>query len=465
MIKNTLLMNFLKEEVRLHCNLYKKENFYTYPLTLFLFFSIITATGIYLYNSFNEEKISIALISLFFIGGVMSGAFGLYARDFLERKFGDYGRLFSNTLILPINLKKTFVTLAISDAIFYLIWFIIPTIAGFGMGSFVMGESINKIFILLLSVFLIFMTGLFLMFVISVIYERSKILFYTVLTIIFITSTYYFTNFPLESIFIYDFYLTNNPTSLLLSIITIIFLALLSYISVGDTYNTKIKKSSQKKSMNFPKSLNHFIFKDYIDLKRTGGLIGKPLFTVFIPSILILLLFSSMDFLSGFNIDMLFFSIILGTLGTQLMNSLISSDDFRYYRYMPITLKEYVVSKIKLSFIICFTLGTIILTVYGFLNSDINLIIRSIIVLTALLIYNYTLNFYLTGLNPNENIMQSKIFITYFFLFIPVLATSIMINIVLYYIVYYILYLLIILIISYILLIIGIKYWDKKLYE
>lgn len=469
MIQLNLLLNFLREEIRLHSSMYNSKSFYSYPLMLTFFFTLITASSLLLYESYNLVTIGTNVILVFFVGGIMSGAFGLYARDFLERKFGDFSRLFSNTQILPISLKTTFIMFALSDSIFYLFWFILPTILGLTLGVLIIEQTLVlflPIFLpLFVSSFLMFILGLFTMFFFSVLYERSKLLFSIIGIITIVNMIYLGITFSIESFFIIDFYITQSIMSLLYSIILILIMMILSFITVETSFSTKVKKQSIVKSFSFLKIKQFHIMKDYIDLRRTGGLLGKPLFTVIIPSVFLLFVFTTIDFLAVLNVNVLFFSIIFGTLGTQLFNSLISSDDFRYYRFLPISLREYITSKIQLSFIICFTIGFLILLSYYFYLLNIEVLFQGIVVLAVLLIYNFTLSFYLTGLHPNENLIQTHIFAIYFLLFFPTLLSSILLVLLFNSLIYYVGFILIFLSLSKLYLHLGLKKWEKNLKE
>lgn len=469
MIQLNLLLNFLKEEIRLHSNMYNSKSFYSYPLMLTFFFALITTSALLLYESYDITQIGTNVILIFFVGGIMSGAFGLYARDLLERKFGDFARLFSNTQILPIPLKTTFLMFAISDSLFYLFWFILPTILGLTIGILIIEQSIVfflPIFLpLLVSSFLMFILGLFTMFFFSVLYERSKLLFSIIGIITLVNMIYFGISFQVESFFILDFYITQSFMSLLYSILLILFMMILSFITVGTSFSTRIKNQLSVKSYSFSRIKNIHIMKDYIDLRRTGGLLGKPLFTVIIPSVFLLFVFTTIDFLATLNINVLFFSIIFGTLGTQLFNSLISSDDFRYYRFLPISLEQYITSKIQLSFIINFSIGLLILLGYYFYSLNIEILFQGVIVLAVLLIYNFTLSFYLTGLHPNENLVQTHIFAIYFILFFPTLLSSILLVLLFNSLIYYIGYIIIFLLLSKLYLYLGLRKWDNNLRE
>ena len=454
-----LLKYFLLEELRLHTNLYKSHSFFTYPVVLFLFFLGLTISSVLLYDSYYPIIIGNTLMYLFFAAGLMSGAFGLYAKDYLERKFGDFNRLFSNTQILPIPLRKTFLVFSISDSIFYTFWFILPSLLGFLLGVASQGFSILFGIRLIISSLILFLIGLFSMFFISIVYERSKQLFIIsgvvlggMLTLFFMYSREYF---------IEGYYLRGDVFGLFTSLLLLCALIIASYYSVGNSFLTNTKSTRNVVSYQFPESFNVHIFKDYIDLKRTGGLLGKPLFTVLIPSVLLLYVFSTIDFLAELGINVLFFSIILATLSTQLLNSLIVSDDFRYYRFLPVTLSEYIRSKMKLSFIICFLLGTLVLLVYCGYTNQFELLFQGLIILLSLLIFNFNLSFYLTGLEPNERLMQTSVFIMYFLFFFPILLSTILVFLLLQSVVFYGLYIFIVLMFSYVFLTLGIKKWSS----
>lgn len=461
-MKNNLLYYFIKEEIRLHISLTNSKNYYSYPFMLILFFSSMTIFANYFFKSFNINAISIYIINILFIGGIMSGSFGLYARDFLERKFGDVGKLFQNSQIQPIKLSKIFLLTALSDIFFYLFWFIIPVMAGFAIGLLIMKNNINFIFFLAISSISSFITGLLLIFTLSVIYQRSKTLFSLITITIISTITYLILKSKISIISpFHNFYLTHSFIYFLLSFLVIIFLSTLAYFSVGREYKTSIKKIEKKRSFKFYKKISPYLTKDFIDMRRTGDLFAKPLFNVFIPSVLVLIMFVNSNLNEFINLGILFFSIIIGTLGVQMLNSLINSDSVAYYKHLPIKLKDFIKPKIILSTIICFIESIVILLIYAYYMKNFSLIFQALIITLALLIYNFNLSFYLTGLNPNENLMHSKTFIIYFLLLTPILILIVLLNILFSNSIYYmLLFLIFSILISKLYFYLGIKKWD-----
>jgi len=429
-MKNNIITSFIKEEIRLHIDLTNSKNFYTYPIFVILFFSVLTIFSKIFFQTFDTKTIDIMAINILFVGGFMSGTFGLYARDFLERKFGDIGKLFQNALIQPISLNKIFLSNALSDIFFYLFWFILPLMTGYLIGLLVLQESISNIFYLFIAGFLSFTSGLLISFVLSITYERSKRIFGLILLISSILIYYTIKYIGLFNVSPFHiFYFEQDIKSLIIAFSTVFLLGTAAYFSVGREYQTTIKKSKNIKSIHFSKRFNTYLTKDYIDMRRTGDILGKPLFNVFIPSILVLFMFMNSNNLALFELGPLFFAIIIGTLGTQILSSLISSDNMTYYRHLPMKLENFIKPKIKLSFIICLIQSIILLILYAYIINDFTDIFTAIIVVFTLLIYNFNLSFYLTGLSPNENMMHSKTLVTYFILLVPILILLVIINI------------------------------------
>ncbi len=428
-MKTNLLYYFIKEEMRLHVSLTNSKNYYSYPFTLICFFAGITLASHYFFSGLNTIKIGEYFISLLFVGGIMSGTFGLFARDFLERRFGDIGRLFQNSLLLPIKLGTIFLTAALSDTFFYIFWFILPVLLGYSIGLAVFAlASFDLIYLAISSIFS-FTTGLLLSFIFTVIFQRSKLVF-TLLTLATVGfCTFLYSKFQTFLFFPFSiFYIEKSFSSFLMSLLLIILFILFAYLSIGREYTTTIRKKETRTSISFQKKLNPYILKDFIDMKRTGDLLAKPLFNVFIPSVLVLLLFLHSSLIDYLNFGILFFSIIIGTLGTQMLNSLISSDSMAYYNHLPISLKDFILPKMKLSLLICFLESLIILFFYSYYTKDFSQMLEAAIITLGLLIYNFALSFYLTGLHPNENIMHSKSFLLYFIYFVPILTLVTFLN-------------------------------------
>lgn len=461
-MKINLIKYLFKESIRTNTNRIKERNFYTYPFIIFLLFFTVLFFVFKINPSINQAKIFEIGFYIFLISGVMSGAFGMYARDYLERKYGDFGNLISNSLILPIKLKRIFFSFAISDMLFYLIWFIIPVILSYALVLFFFGQLSLTIISFFIAQLFIFLCGFLGTFFLSMLFERSKIIFTITLSILTFFIILFFLNGGIIKSFIYDFSINSNFINSLYLILSLVVMTLAIFITIGREYRTKFRVSKQIKSISFNKKLNHFLLKDFIDLKRTKGLFGVPFFIIFLPAILLLLLFLNVNNILDLNINILFFSIIIGMLCVSLFNSLMSSDNVSYYRFLPVKLEEVVKSKIKVSVGLSLFYSIIVLLGYAFYNSDFVLFFQAIIVFLSMLIYNFNLNFLLTGLNPNEKLLDSSVLIKYFILLFPLVLLFIILNSFFTYSIWiYFVVFIFILLLSKLYFFLGIKRWNK----
>ncbi|MDD3263817.1 MAG: hypothetical protein PHT94_02885 [Candidatus Nanoarchaeia archaeon] len=462
-MKNELIKYLFKESMRTNTNRIKQRNFYSYPILMFVFFSIVIGAVFLINPNVDVSKIYNVGFYIFLITGIMSGAFGMYARDYLERKYGDFGNLLSNSLILPIKMKTIFFSFAFSDMLFYLLWFISPVILAYAMVLLIFGMFSYTIVTLFLSLFFVFLYGFMGAFFLSMLFERSKVIFSLFMGGLFFGIVMFFFNGGIVNTFVYDFYV--NPTFLgFFYLICLLFSLIIGcFLTIGREYRTKFSKSKKIKSIKFSNKIDFFIFKDFIDLKRTKGLFGVPFFIVFLPAILLLLMFLNLNNFLSLNIDILFFSIIISLLCVSLFNSLMSSDNVTYYKFLPVNLEDVVKSKIKVSIILSFVYSFLILLGYAFYNNDFYLFLQSMLVFFSMLIYNFNLNFLLTGLNPNERLLDSTVLMKYFVFLFPLVLVFIIVNSIFSSLIWvYFLILVLMLIVSKIYFKLGIKKWRSS---
>lgn len=417
-MKYELLKHLLIEETRLHSALRGAKSFFFYPVVLLLG-TALTAFFMTKYSTMSGiEALSFSIIVFFFMFGFISGSFGLHATDYLERRFGDFGKLFSNVLVLPVKLSDVFLMAAISDSIFYAGWFILPLIGGAALGIFLAGASIMVIPLLLLSVTFAFVLGIGISFFLSVLITKSKIFFITGLILLLGGYVYIGKSILLP----YVLYMSFSMINLLLNVILIIFFFAITGLIIGNEYNT-IKKKGKYTSFKFGK-INTFLFKDYIDLSRTHGLIAKPLFNVLIPSILMLVILSSVKIFQGelslVTNNLIFVAIFLGTMSVNFFNVLISGDSFSYYVFLPVSLRQFIWPKIFLAELICGIQGAILLLIYAYMNSIYTHLFASLILLFCFTFYTLCVNFNINGLKPNENSINLKSLGLLMLFFLPV---------------------------------------------
>lgn len=463
-MKIELLKYMLLEKIRLNSELRGTKSFLVFPLII-LIGTAITCYAMLNYSDIIGSSIVQICLILFFTFGLISGTFGLNASNYLERRFGDYGRLFTNALVLPIKLSTIFMMDALTDSIFYLGWFILPLFGGGTLALLLSGLNAIPMIGLLTASIIAFLLGMSISFLLTVIITKSTIIFLALLTIISITAI---PGFKFQGMsFFPPFYLYKHMgfLSLALNIILIMILFFITSKVIGSEYNV-IKKKEKYKSFKFGK-INHFLFKDMIDLNRTHGIFAKPLFNVAIPSILLLALLSSLNILNGglsiITGNLIFVAILLGTLSVNFFNVILSGDSFAYYIFLPASLKDFIAPKIILTQVICSVQGVILILAYSFINSTTELLLASIIVLIPFIYYTVGINFFINGLKPNENSMNVVSLGWMTILFLPMLIVGMTIPILTTSLIVHIGFSAIITILGFVFYKLGIRKWSKRL--
>ena len=462
----TILKNMIKEEFRLHSSLYNRRNIIAFPLTLmvlsFLGFLLFSSTSGIDFISFSK----FFLITSFVVG-LTTGSIELNASDFLEKRFGDYGKLFFNSLLLPIRLSKLFIITAIADIIFYLLWFILPIIMGFVIYA-IFFLNFNIPFMLILSTivlaFVSLFIGILISFLLILLMKKSKIIsisFFALLIFLIISFNDIILYFLLPSItFVNNF----NFNNLIYTVIYISVLLIGIYLAVGNEYSTKVKLKKEKKSTRISTN-SPIISKDIIELKRSFGFIIRPIFGVIIPSLLILLMINSLKdnpyFAIYLNMSLYILGIIMAVFATSFFNGIVLGDSASHYKFIPVSFEKLMRSKLSISFVTNAVYGLISLFIFGFfINFD--SILDAMLLFISVLIYSLSINFFINGIRPEENSLAAKNLILNFFLFMPYIIASIVFATVFKGIIWsFLVYLLMTFAISYAIYILAIRKWKK----
>lgn len=414
-----VLWALIKEEWRLHTKTMKNQSFRFFPFiiliaTLFLslliptILKIISISQLFLYTHY---------FFLFF--GVSVGAFGLFGKEIMNRRFGQISLIAYSSRSLPISEKTIFLLFFLKDIIYYLMLWILPIFIGFLLVTSFVGFSFFASFYACGTLLLSFLFGLSFVFLLSTIYAHSK----TFLLIILITITgiiFYFNIFEqiqISSILLpYLLFYTSSWTLFGYIILSILFASSISIIFVKIDYPEK-KKYYQNSLSVWIKRLRFspyscYIAKDFIDLKRSEGGLGKVIFSFLLP------VFFTYFFLSIFveiipTVKILMiFSIFLGVVSASIYNMITEFDSFHPYLALPVKVSTIIKSKI-ISFLLINAISCIILIIAGITMDQLSYFIPALLLFVSIALFILGVTIHLTGLQPTLLLYDSKIFIRY----------------------------------------------------
>ncbi|MGV8077119.1 MAG: hypothetical protein ACP5N0_07480 [Methanosarcina sp.] len=432
-----IFKSMIKEEWRMHSNLFGSGGFALFPVFIFLFTFFVSLVLPVFREIFTDAQIAFGMHYFFLLVGGMIGAFGLMGREFMNRRFGQASLIAYSSRTLPVSQREIFANFLVKDIAYYFVLYILPFIAGFALaaelvpaGNF---QSPENLFILLLTLSLSFIIGLSLVFFLSTVYAHSgKLLllglFAVSISLLFVSgnlSSNVFYSLPSLS-----FFLNPSRTQLLLSFVLIIVPSSLSLIFLKVDYpQTKTSFSNSfSRLCGYLGSYKYaaFVAKDSLDLKRSEGGLGKVIFSFLLPVALIWMLLSALENVIPTLDTLTLFSLVMGVLSSSMYNWLTEYDIFASYAFFPLRVSDMIKSKLN-SYLVLNLVPFILLTVLT-LKKEPEALIPSLLLFLSISLYMVSVLVYLTGLSPSINLYNGKNFALYAVSVMPLLMVNIILS-------------------------------------
>ncbi len=432
-----IFKSMIKEEWRMHSNLFGSGGFALFPVFIFLFTFFVSLVLPVFREIFTDAQIAFGMHYFFLLVGGMIGAFGLMGREFMNRRFGQASLIAYSSRTLPVSQREIFANFLVKDIAYYFVLYILPFIAGFALaaelvpaGNF---QSPENLFILLLTLSLSFIIGLSLVFFLSTVYAHSgKLLllglFAVSISLLFVSgnlSSNVFYSLPSLS-----FFLNPSRTQLLLSFVLIIVPSSLSLIFLKVDYpQTKTSFSNSfSRLCGYLGSYKYaaFVAKDSLDLKRSEGGLGKVIFSFLLPVALIWMLLSALENVIPTLDTLTLFSLVMGVLSSSMYNWLTEYDIFASYAFFPLRVSDMIKSKLN-SYLVLNLVPFILLTLLT-LKKEPEALIPSLLLFLSISLYMVSVLVYLTGLSPSINLYNGKNFALYAVSVMPLLMVNIILS-------------------------------------
>ena len=431
----TILWSMIKEEWRMHTRITQNQTFAYFPLIIVsgsLLFSLILPIFL---QVISQEQLFEYVHFFFLFFGISIGAFGLFGKEIMNRRFGQISLIAYSSRSLPISEQIVFFAFFIKDIIFYVFLWIAPIFFGFLLSTPLIGFSLSSSLFACATLVVSFLLGLSMVFFLSTIYAHSSKLLLMVISVIlvllFLSSM---VNTYILNIFLLAYTLYYQPSwinfGILCTIITIT--SLFSIVFVKIDYPEKKKQYTNQltkwtKRFGFS-NYSFYIVKDFIDLKRSEGGLGKIIFSFFFP-ILITYMFLSifLELIPTIKIIMIF-SIFLGIVSASIYNMITGFDSFNAYLFLPVKVSTILHSKIT-SFLLINLFSVVVLGIAAVTMNQLLYFIPALLLFGSISLFTLALTVYLTGLQPNFLLYDSKVFISYVGVLCPVLFSLTMISI------------------------------------
>ena len=414
-----ILKAMIKEEWRLHTSLIGVRLFAFFPLLILFicliasfflpyFRSIITTSQMFLYAHY-----------LFILFGLSIGAFGLFGKEVMNRRFGQASLIAYSSRTFPLSERRLFLNFFIKDIIYYLFLWLIPITLGFIIATPFIGINPVSAIFACGTLFLSFLLGLSIVFFLSTLYAHSSKFLILLLVIVGIVVLIFSKNLPFDIktlVIPYSIFYQITFKKILLITLLITIPAALSFIFIKVDYPERKKQYKNSliaisNKLRFT-VLGHYVAKDFLDLKRSEGGVGKIIFQFLFPVGLTWMFLSIFSELIPSVKAIMIFSIFIGIVSSSIYNMLTAFDSFNSYMFLPVTVSTIIKSKL-ISFLIFNIISFVILIIVSISVNQIFYFLPALFSFITISFYSLAMTVYFAGLHPSTFLYNLKIFSQY----------------------------------------------------
>jgi len=425
-----ILNKMIKEEWRMHSTMFGNLMFALFPVLLFAF---AFAGSIFLpvfRAIMTPGQIVLIAHYMFVLFGMSIGGFGLFGREAMNRRFGQASLIAYSSRTLPVSERKIFLNFFVKDVIYYLLMWIIPFMLGLAFALPFIPVSIFSYLMIFLTLTLSFLIGLSIVFLLSTIYAHSSkgmIAILVLLSIAGFLGAGYLSFDLLNYLPSLSLFLSQSLEWLAYSLILIIVPSGLSLYFIKVDYpetKRRFRNSLDSLSERLSFAGNHFMAKDLLDLHRSEGGLGKILFSLIFPVLLIwVILFVFLEIIPLANF-LLMFSILMGVVASSIYDWLTEFDLFSSYLFLPVKVSSILESKLS-TYVIMNFVPLVILILAGFLTGETGYLVFALVTFVSISSYTVSVKVYLGGLYPNLLFYNAKIFLIFLVAMAPILLAGI----------------------------------------
>jgi hypothetical protein len=430
-----LFVAMLKEEWRVHSTLFGSAGFALFPLLLTFFAAAAALMWPLFADVLPVETVVLLLHAGFLLAGASVGAFGLFGREVMNRRFGQASMIAYSSRSLPVSEQAILASFYLKDTVYYLCFWVFPFVAGLAIAAPFAGFPATSVLRLLLTLSLAFLMGLSLVFLLSTIYVHSQKALLAVL-ILGAIATAILARQPGAGTgsLIPPFTLYYDPSWALLAGILILIIVP-SALSVRF-----LKIEYPEETRHFPQALDrlarafawlpdpHLVAKDALDLSRSEGGAGKIVFSFLFPVMFIwIALFVLVRFIPSVD-RLMVFAILLGVVSSTIYNWVTEFDLFTSYSFLPVEVGTVIRGKLE-SYSLLNLVSLAILVAAGLGTGEAALLIPALLTFAAVSFYVVAVTVYVGGLSPSIMLYNAKVYLPYLGLITPVLLFLLFVSI------------------------------------
>jgi hypothetical protein len=414
-----LFIAMFREEWRMHSTLFGSLSFALFPVLIGAasFMSAILLPVVR--TALPVGSVLSVTVALFVVMGMMVGGFGLLGKEVMNRRFGHASLLAYSGRTLPLTERFVFLNFVVKDIVYYFILWILPFGLGFMAASPFIGISIPTALLLLLSITLSFLTGLSAIFLLSVIYTRSRLALGVVLVLGILLGVGAWAATGINPLLFFPpllVFSAFSPLVLGLSLLVILIPCILAFALFTSEYHDT-EKLFPDRFTPVSRRLRMFPFpaltaKDFLDLYRSGHGIGQAIFSFLLPLGIIwffLSLLSSVVYPGGL---LVFFALVTGIISATMFTWITEFDEITAYSCLPVGVSQLITSKAA-TYAVLQLVPAILLIAVSLATGNGSDLLFILAAWVSVSFYALGVTIFLMGLSPSVMLYNARVFLLY----------------------------------------------------
>jgi len=413
-----LFLAMFKEDWRLQKAFVGSIGSAFFPVMIFLFSLVLSITSPMLLKNVSMDRILLILHLMGFLYGMGVGALAQVGEQVMNRRLGQVNMLLGLPALHPLIFRRVMALFFYKDAVFYIFYSILPLVGGIAVAAPFTDISLSSVGVLGITVFLAFMIGMSLSFLISAVATRSRpaagLLAFSIVGLALLVN-------PMEVLeagqllWPLGFWTDRSLIMLGGSVIVALGLSVAAILTMKERvtvpeerHHSVLLRTEDKFAFTGDRKV--LVAKEFLELRRSGTL--GPVLTGFLGPLLAIYIMvwifqSALGFDLTFNV--LFFGGMVGFLGVMTYSWLTLVEPNEFLNVQPVGMHQVIGAKLVLYFIFTYSVSIVYLVIIAVMQEETALLPVAVLTALATTTYVAAITGYLTGLKTNTMLFDARV--------------------------------------------------------
>ncbi|WP_135822705.1 hypothetical protein [Halostella litorea] len=412
-LTRTLFGAMVREEYRLHADLFGGRRFVGFPLLI----AALGAGTMWFLSLTDVTVASVAagLHALAFAFGLHTGTVGFVGRDALENLLGDMTLLVFSARTLPLSRRRLLAVFLVKDLAFYAVAFLLPLTLSVAPLAYVRDPALAaRLPVLWATTTLTFLFGMTVTFALVGLSTRGLSARILGLAAAAAVGLGVAAEFDLLSLTPYALYRSPSPTAVAAAILPSVALAAVGLAAYDPTSRSGARTATASfgRWRRRLRDENGLLTRSLIDVARSSGGLWKVVFSGGVLFGVSAALVGLTETVTGVEPSTgLSFGALLGLTGFTTYNWLTQFDDPDEHLSYPVSVADLFAAKFRAFLLLAVPNGLVYLAVaVAWLGGDPAHVAVGALLLVGVELYLFGLTTYLAGFQPNEFLFDSVLF-------------------------------------------------------